>query len=174
MDWGGPRALGAVMDVAVWLRSLGLEQYEAAFRENEISEKGPAKPLGRGLEGNRRRPCWSSPNTPRSYRCATLRRRASAPLSPTQPSHGSPSIASTPRINGETIAARAVGDSRRAACACARTAAARTATRRRTARSAAGRRTRRRTGVAAVRRVLGADLTCRGAGRLGGCRRRRQ
>jgi class 3 adenylate cyclase len=26
------------MDVAVWLRSLGLEQYEAAFRENEIDE----------------------------------------------------------------------------------------------------------------------------------------
>jgi hypothetical protein len=30
---------GAVMDVAVWLRSLGLEEYEAAFRENAISEK---------------------------------------------------------------------------------------------------------------------------------------
>src|SRR5277367_3564677 len=27
------------MDVAVWLRSLGLEQYEAAFRENAITEK---------------------------------------------------------------------------------------------------------------------------------------
>jgi hypothetical protein len=27
------------MDVAVWLRSLGLERYEAAFRENEISER---------------------------------------------------------------------------------------------------------------------------------------
>ena len=26
------------MDLAVWLRSLGLEQYEAAFRENEIDE----------------------------------------------------------------------------------------------------------------------------------------
>jgi hypothetical protein len=26
------------MDVAVWLRSLGLEKYEAAFRENEIDE----------------------------------------------------------------------------------------------------------------------------------------
>ena len=24
------------MDVAVWLRSLGLERYEAAFRDNEI------------------------------------------------------------------------------------------------------------------------------------------
>jgi hypothetical protein len=27
------------MDVVVWLRSLGLEKYEAAFRENEITEK---------------------------------------------------------------------------------------------------------------------------------------
>ena len=27
------------MDLVVWLRSLGLEQYEAAFRENEIDEK---------------------------------------------------------------------------------------------------------------------------------------
>ena len=26
------------MDVVVWLRSLGLEEYEAAFRENEIDE----------------------------------------------------------------------------------------------------------------------------------------
>jgi hypothetical protein len=26
------------MDLAVWLRSLGLEQYEAAFRENDIDE----------------------------------------------------------------------------------------------------------------------------------------
>jgi hypothetical protein len=27
------------MDIAVWLRSLGLAKYEAAFRENEITEK---------------------------------------------------------------------------------------------------------------------------------------
>ena len=26
------------MDVGVWLRSLGLDKYEAAFRENEIDE----------------------------------------------------------------------------------------------------------------------------------------
>jgi len=30
--------LGAVMDLAGWLRSLGLEQYEAIFRENAIDE----------------------------------------------------------------------------------------------------------------------------------------
>jgi hypothetical protein len=28
----------AVMDVVVWLRSLGLGKYEAVFRENEIDE----------------------------------------------------------------------------------------------------------------------------------------
>src|SRR4029078_7915551 len=33
LDWGAP-----VMDVMVWLRSLGLGKYEAAFRENEIDE----------------------------------------------------------------------------------------------------------------------------------------
>ena len=30
--------MGTVMDVASWLRSLGLEQYEAAFRENGVDE----------------------------------------------------------------------------------------------------------------------------------------
>ena len=30
--------VGALMDVVVWLRSLGLGKYEAAFRENEIDE----------------------------------------------------------------------------------------------------------------------------------------
>ena len=33
-----PLILGAVMDVVVWLRSLGLGKYEAVFRENEIDE----------------------------------------------------------------------------------------------------------------------------------------
>src|SRR5499425_1537639 len=30
--------LSAVMDVVVWLRSLGFGRYEAAFRENDIDE----------------------------------------------------------------------------------------------------------------------------------------
>ena len=30
--------VGAIMDVMVWLRSLGLGKYEAAFRENDIDE----------------------------------------------------------------------------------------------------------------------------------------
>src|ERR1700751_5907249 len=33
-----PRLRAHVMDVVVWLRSLGLAKYEAAFRENEIDE----------------------------------------------------------------------------------------------------------------------------------------
>src|SRR5436305_4679654 len=32
------RPEGAIMDLGGWLRSLGLERYEAAFRENEIDE----------------------------------------------------------------------------------------------------------------------------------------
>jgi hypothetical protein len=28
---------GVTMDVVVWLRSLGLEEYEAAFRDNKIN-----------------------------------------------------------------------------------------------------------------------------------------
>src|SRR6516164_3082383 len=49
------------MDVALWLRSLGLEQYEAAFRENAITEKillrltaEDLKDLGVGLVGHSR------------------------------------------------------------------------------------------------------------------------
>src|SRR5262245_9836947 len=49
------------MDVGVWLRRLGLEQYEAAFRENAISERvlpnltaEDLKDLGVGMVGHRR------------------------------------------------------------------------------------------------------------------------
>ena len=49
------------MDVVVWLRSLGLERYEAAFRENEIDEKvlprltaEDLKDLGVAIVGHRR------------------------------------------------------------------------------------------------------------------------
>src|SRR5215467_16165268 len=48
------------MDVVVWLRSLGLGKYEAAFRENEIDETvlpsltaEDLKDLGVGLVGHR-------------------------------------------------------------------------------------------------------------------------
>src|ERR1700733_13043915 len=49
------------MDIVVWLRSLGLERYEAAFRENEISERvlpsltqEDLKEIGVGPVGHRR------------------------------------------------------------------------------------------------------------------------
>ena len=49
------------MDVASWLRSLGLEKYEAAFRDNEITEKvlprltaEDLKDLGVSVVGHRR------------------------------------------------------------------------------------------------------------------------
>ena len=49
------------MDIGGWLRSLGLEQYEAAFRENEINETvlpsltaEDLKDLGVGIVGHRR------------------------------------------------------------------------------------------------------------------------
>jgi hypothetical protein len=49
------------MDIGGWLRRLGLEQYEAAFRENAISEKvlpnlttEDLKDLGVGMVGHRR------------------------------------------------------------------------------------------------------------------------
>ena len=35
----GDLSRDAIMDVVVWLRSLGLEEYEAAFRENKINER---------------------------------------------------------------------------------------------------------------------------------------
>ena len=49
------------MDIVVWLRSLGLGKYEAAFRENEITEKvlpnltaEDLKDLGVFIVGHRR------------------------------------------------------------------------------------------------------------------------
>ena len=32
---------GVIMDIVVWLRSLGLERYEAVFRENEQWDRAP-------------------------------------------------------------------------------------------------------------------------------------
>jgi hypothetical protein len=50
------------MDVGGWMRSLGLEQYEAAFRENAIDDTvllnltaEDLKDLGVGLVGHRRK-----------------------------------------------------------------------------------------------------------------------
>ena len=50
------------MDIVVWLRSLGLGQYEAAFRDNEIDETvlpnltaEDLKDLGVSVVGHRRK-----------------------------------------------------------------------------------------------------------------------
>ena len=55
------RSLGAIMDLGGWLRSPGLERYEAAFRENEIDERvlpsltqEDLKEIGVGPVGHRR------------------------------------------------------------------------------------------------------------------------
>ena len=55
------RRQGTIMDLGGWLRSLGLEQYEAAFRENEINERvlpsltqEDLKEIGVGPVGHRR------------------------------------------------------------------------------------------------------------------------
>jgi class 3 adenylate cyclase len=68
---------GAVMDVGGWLRRLGLEQYEAAFRENKIDAivlprltAEDLKDLGVGFVGDRRKLLDA---------IATLRTKASAP-----------------------------------------------------------------------------------------------
>jgi class 3 adenylate cyclase/tetratricopeptide (TPR) repeat protein len=60
-DWA-PGMRGAAMDLGGWLRSLGLDQYEAAFRENEIDATvlpnltaEDLKDLGVGIVGHRRK-----------------------------------------------------------------------------------------------------------------------
>src|SRR5450755_809943 len=61
LDDHEPRQRGVTMDVVDWLRSLGLERYEAAFRDNEIDERvlpsltqEDLKEIGVGPVGHRR------------------------------------------------------------------------------------------------------------------------
>src|SRR3984893_573291 len=68
------------MDLGGWLRSLGLERYEAAFRENEIDDTvlpsltaDDLKDLGVGIVGHRRKLLDA---------IAALRARASAKTPP--------------------------------------------------------------------------------------------
>ena len=56
-----PANLGHLMDIAVWLRDLGLERYELAFRKDEIDWEAlpkltaeDLKDLGVVLGGHRR------------------------------------------------------------------------------------------------------------------------
>ena len=74
------------MDVADWLRALGLERYEAAFRENDVDAEllpnltaDDLKDLGVTSFGHRRR-CWK-----RSPRCALKDAPAADPVRLTQP-----------------------------------------------------------------------------------------
>src|SRR6516225_6860667 len=62
MSDGSSESLGACVDIAAWLRRLELEQYEAAFRANEIDASvlprltaEDLKDLGVTLVGHRRR-----------------------------------------------------------------------------------------------------------------------
>ena len=68
------------MDVVVWLRSLGLGKYEAAFRENEIDETvlpsltaEDLKELGVTALGHRR-------EAARCHRCSAYRRERQGAL----------------------------------------------------------------------------------------------
>jgi hypothetical protein len=61
MTRSAKRSMGATMDVGGWLRKLGLEHYEAAFRENKIDDTAlprltaeDLKDLGVGFVGDRR------------------------------------------------------------------------------------------------------------------------
>jgi SAM domain (Sterile alpha motif) len=47
------------MDVAGWLRSLGLGRYEEAFRENAIDDTVLPSLTAEDLKGSRRRNCWA-------------------------------------------------------------------------------------------------------------------
>jgi SAM domain (Sterile alpha motif) len=92
------------MDVGGWLRRFGLEQYEATFRENEISEKvlpnltaEDLKDLGVGMVGHRRmlldaiaalRAPASAPTHQRRY--------PMLPRQPTKPPMTPPSAARSP------------------------------------------------------------------------------
>ena len=91
---GDPEFGGAAMDIVVWLRSLGLEQYGAAFRENEITGNvlprqtaEDLKALGVSIVGHRRlllrRPAFGHQAYFRSaQRVASKDQAAVCPLNP--------------------------------------------------------------------------------------------
>ena len=75
------------MDVGGWLRSLGLERYEAAFRDNQIDDTvllsltaEELKELGAGILGHRRKlldaVCLRLTRTRKRRRADLLRRSA--------------------------------------------------------------------------------------------------
>ena len=89
------------MELAVWLRSLGLEQYEATFRDNAITEKllpsltaEDLKDLGVSVVGHRRA-CstlsltFAQRRTPQTAAVSSFRARMAPPKEPRRapPSH---------------------------------------------------------------------------------------
>src|SRR5215469_12595227 len=79
----GDRRGEASVDIAAWLHSLGMQQYEAAFRDNAIDDRvlpnltaEDLKDLGVGLVGHRRRLLDA---------IAAIRAQASAPTATDQP-----------------------------------------------------------------------------------------
>ena len=61
----------ATMDIGGWLRSLGLERYEAAFGENEIDETVLPKSDARDPGGAWRHGSWAPAQASRRHRRAT-------------------------------------------------------------------------------------------------------
>jgi class 3 adenylate cyclase len=89
------------MDIVVWLRSLGLGRYEAAFRDNEIDETvlpnltaEDLKDLGVSLVGHRRKILDA---------IAALRTDAGAPSSDPAATSGAPTISSEDRAERRQV-----------------------------------------------------------------------
>ena len=89
------------MDVGGWLRRLGLEQYEAAFRENEIDDTvlpsltaEDLKDLASELSGIAA--SCSTPSQPCALKRAHQRRYPTLLWQPTKPPRTPPSAARSP------------------------------------------------------------------------------
>ena len=68
-DDDGRPIVGAPMDVVVWLRSLGLGRYEAAFRENDIDETVLPGLTHETLKELGVHVAWAPCEAARCYRC---------------------------------------------------------------------------------------------------------
>jgi hypothetical protein len=93
------------MDLGDWLRSLGLERYEAAFRENEIDDTvlpnltaEDLKDLGVSIVGHRRKLLDA---------IAALRADTEPKTAPTTPTCGAqPTLATAAEVTGERRTSR--------------------------------------------------------------------
>jgi class 3 adenylate cyclase/predicted ATPase len=95
---------GAIMDVVVWLRRLGLGKYEAAFRENEIDETvlpnltaEDLKDLGVSIVGHRRKIL----DAIAALRSGTGVQAQPLPTAPARPSAATPAAAPVALAVGE-------------------------------------------------------------------------